>query len=75
MIPALIIVVPIRLLWELLSATGRLVRAYVLRPLGRLAYAVLVWSPVWLVRHPLWWMLRVLVLQPLRWVGGRLVVR
>lgn len=82
MIPALIIVVPIRLLWELLSAIGRFTRAYVLRPLGLLAYAVLVRPLVWLVRrplwwlirHPLWWVLRVLILQPSRWVVERLVV-
>jgi hypothetical protein len=73
-IPALIIVVPVRLLWEVLSAIGRFTRAYVLRPLGRLMYAVLVWPLLWLLRYPLWWVLRVLVLLPLRWVAERLVV-
>lgn len=66
MIPALIIVVPVRLLWELLSVIARLVGAYVLRPIGWLLYTLLV--------RPLRWTLRVFVLLPLRWVGERLLV-
>jgi hypothetical protein len=65
-IPALIIVVPVRLLWELLSAIGRFTGAYVLRPIGRLLYTLLV--------RPLRWTLRVFVLLPLRWVAERLLV-
>jgi hypothetical protein len=65
-IPALIIVVPIRLLWELLSVIARFTRVYVLRPIGRLLYTLLV--------RPLRWTLRVFVLLPLRWVGERLLV-
>jgi hypothetical protein len=71
-IPLLVIVVPIRLLWELLSALGRVVRAYVLRPIGWLLHNVLVRPLAWvlgeLVLRPLRWVLRVLVLRPLRWV-------
>jgi hypothetical protein len=71
-IPLLIIVVPIRLLWEGLSALGRLVQAYIVRPIGWLLYNGLV-RPLWwllrvLVLQPLWWVLRVLVLRPLWWV-------
>lgn len=66
MIPVLIIVVPIRLLWELLSAIARFTGAYVLRPIGRLLYTLLV--------RPLRWTLRVFVLAPLRWVAVRLLM-
>jgi hypothetical protein len=73
-IPALIIVVPVRLLWEVLSAIGRFTRAYVLRPLGRLVHAALLRPLWWILRRPVWWVLRVLVLAPLRWVTQRLLV-
>jgi hypothetical protein len=89
-IPLLIIVVPIRLLWEVLSALGRFVQAYVLRPIGWLIYnglirplgwvlRVLVLEPLWwvlrvLVLGPLWWLLRVFVLLPARWVWQRILV-
>jgi hypothetical protein len=65
-IPALIVVVPVRLVWELLSAVARFVRAYVLRPVGWLLFTLLV--------RPLRWTLRVFVLLPLRWVAERLLV-
>jgi hypothetical protein len=65
-IPALIIVVPVRLLWELLSAIARFTGAYVLRPLGWLLYIVLV--------RPVRWTLRVFVVLPLRWVAERVFV-
>jgi hypothetical protein len=85
-IPLLIIVVPIRLLWELLSALGGFVRAYVLRPIGRLLHNALVRPLAWvlgeLVLRPLRWVLRVLVVGPLRWVVlailapvGRVILR
>ena len=78
-IPLLIIVVPIRLLWEVLSALGRFVQAYVMRPIRWLLYNGLV-RPLWwvlrvLVLQPLWWVLRVLVLQPLWWVLRVLILR
>jgi hypothetical protein len=89
-IPLLIIVVPIRLLWEVLSALGRFVQAYVMRPIGWLLYnglvrplwwvlRVLVLRPLWwvllvLVLRPLWWVLRVLVFRPARWVWQRILV-
>lgn len=66
MIPALIVVVPVRLLWELLSAVARFTGSYVLRPVGWLLHTLLV--------RPLRWTLRVFVLLPLRWVGERLLV-
>jgi hypothetical protein len=69
---AIIIVVPLRLLWEAAAAVGRAVYAGVLRPLGRLIDYVLV--------RPAQWLFTVLVVIPLRWVwrailtpvGGRL---
>jgi hypothetical protein len=89
-IPLLIIVVPIRLLWEVLSALERFVQAYVVRPIGWLLYnglvrplgwvlRVLVLRPAWwvlrvLVLRPLWWVLRVLVFQPARWVWQAVLV-
>lgn len=60
-VPAMIIVVPIRLLWELLALIGRLVGRYVLRPLGWLVYHGLI--------RPVAWLVRVLVIIPLRWVA------
>ena len=65
-IPALIVVVPLRLLWEVLSAIGRFAGAYLLRPLGWLLYHGVV--------RPLGWLLRVLVLIPLRWIGATIIV-
>ncbi|MCO5974726.1 hypothetical protein [Actinoallomurus soli] len=60
-VPAMIIVVPIRLLWELVALIGRLVGRYVLRPIGWLLYQCLI--------RPVAWLLRVLVIIPLRWVA------
>jgi hypothetical protein len=86
----LIVVVPVRLVWEVLSATGGFLRAYVVRPVGRLLYhglvrpprwalLVLVLRPLWwalryLVAFPLWWALRTLLLLPARWVFERILV-
>jgi hypothetical protein len=89
-IPALIVVVPLRLLWEVLSAIGRFAGAYLLRPLGWLLYHGVVRPLGWLLYHgvvrplgwllyhgvvrPLGWLLRVLVLIPLRWIGATIIV-
>jgi hypothetical protein len=77
-IPLLIIVVPVRLLWEVLSAVGRFVQAYVMRPIGWLLYNGLVrplgWALRVLVLMPLWWVLRILVALPARWVFQRILV-
>lgn len=64
-VPALIIVVPIRLLWELLALIGRAVGRYVLRPIGWLVYQVLL--------RPLGWLIRVLIVIPLRWVAEAII--
>ncbi|WP_229401340.1 hypothetical protein [Micromonospora okii] len=74
---ALVVVLPVRLLWELLVGTarwigrwllspiGRALRAWVLRPLAWLAYRLL-WVPLaWLAGHLLW--------RPLVWVFRTLV--
>jgi hypothetical protein len=73
-IPVLIVVVPLRLLWEVLVVLGRFVAAYLLRPLGWLISTVLL--------RPLGWAFRVLVIVPLRWLAvtvllpvGRFVAR
>jgi hypothetical protein len=65
-IPALIVVVPLRLLWEMLSVIGRFADAYLLRPLGWLLYHGAV--------RPLGWLRRVLILIPLRWIGATIIV-
>jgi hypothetical protein len=89
-IPLLIVMVPLRLVWEVLAAIGRFARAYVVRPIGWLLYnglvrplrwvlLVLVLRPLWwalryLVAFPLWWLLRTFVLLPARWVFERVLV-
>jgi hypothetical protein len=77
-IPLLIIVLPVRLLWEALKVIGRLVNAYLLRPLGWLLYNALVRPVAWVLRELVWrpirWMVRVLVVLPLRWVGRRILL-
>jgi hypothetical protein len=77
-IPLLVVVVPVRLVWEAFSAAGRLVRAYVARPIGWLLYHALVrplrWLLLVLVLRPLWWALLTFVLPPARWVFERILV-
>jgi hypothetical protein len=73
-IPLMIIVLPVRLVWEAVSAIGRLVRAYVLRPLGLLLLHVLVRPLVWLVTMLLWRPLRWVARVPLRWLGRRVLM-
>lgn len=77
-IPLLVVVVPVRLVWEAFSAAGRLVRAYVVRPIGWLLHHVLVrplrWLLLVLVLRPLWWMLLTFVLLPARWMFERILV-
>ncbi len=88
-IPVLIVVVPLRLLWEVLAAVGRFVGAYVLRPIGIALHYVFVRPLVWLLNAigwalawlwgvvlwpPLRWLLRVLVWIPLRWVVMEILV-
>ncbi|MGH3387920.1 MAG: hypothetical protein ACRDOO_03495, partial [Actinomadura sp.] len=63
---AIVIVVPIRLLWEAVAAVGRAVYTVVLEPLGRLLDYVIV--------RPVRWLFTVLVVIPLRWLGRVLVV-
>lgn len=69
-IPLLIVVVPVRLAWEVLSAAGRLLRAYVVRPIGWLLW----WAARYLLAYPLWWVLRTFVLLPARWIFDRVLV-
>jgi hypothetical protein len=57
---AILIVVPLRLLWEVIAAIGRAVETWVIRPIALLLYHVLV--------RPVRWLLTVLVVIPLRWI-------
>lgn len=81
---ALVVVLPVRLLSELIAAAGRLLHRYLLRPAGRflrrwllapLAWVLhrLVWLPlVWCARHLLWlplvWVARTVIWPALLWV-------
>ncbi|WP_425444303.1 hypothetical protein [Streptomyces thermovulgaris] len=78
-IVVLVLVVPVRMAWDVLVAGGRFLRDTVLRPVGRglvrLGRAVFVWPWVALWRHvavpvgqALLWLGRALVVVPLVWV-------
>jgi hypothetical protein len=64
---AVLIAVPLRLLWEAIALTGRFVNAYVLRPIG--------WLFKMLVVIPLRWLFLTLIMSPVRWLWLWLVVR
>ncbi|WP_329394488.1 hypothetical protein OHA45_13505 [Streptomyces lydicus] len=66
----LILVVPVRLLWDALATAARAVDRTVLRPLGR--GLALLWRT--LVLRPVAWTWRTLVVLPLAWVWRTLVV-
>ncbi|MET8231275.1 hypothetical protein ABZS77_11455 [Micromonospora sp. NPDC005298] len=70
---ALVVVLPVRLLWELIEAAGRLVHRHLLTPVGRFLRRWLLAPLVWCVRHLLWlplvWAARTLVWIPLVWSG------
>ncbi|MFH9866246.1 hypothetical protein ACH4NT_09185 [Streptomyces lydicus] len=66
----LILVVPVRLLWDGLTTAARAVDRTVLRPLGR--GLALLWRT--LVLRPVAWTWRTLVVLPLAWVWRTLVV-
>jgi len=69
---AIVIVVPLRLLWEAVAAVGRAVYAGLLEPLGRLLDFVIVRPARWLftvlVVIPVRRLCRVLVVIPLSWL-------
>lgn len=78
-IVALVVVVPVRLLWDALVALGRLLRDWVLRPAGRallwVGRALFVWPWVALWRYvvvpvgrALGWLAYVLLVVPAVWV-------
>jgi hypothetical protein len=64
---AVLIMVPLRLLWEAIALIGRFVHAYVLRPIG--------WLLMTLVVTPLRWLFLTLIVSPVRWLWLWLVVR
>ncbi|MEU3945518.1 hypothetical protein AB0F01_04200, partial [Streptomyces sp. NPDC029526] len=78
-IVALIVVLPVRMLWDALVVAGRVVNDAVLRPVGRallwLGRAVFVWPFVGLWRYllvplgkALAWLVNVLVVMPAGWL-------
>ncbi len=87
-IPVLIVVVPLRILWEVLCAAGRFAAAYVLRPIALALYHALLRPLAWLLyrlwkgtswvsrvlARALWWLLKVFVLIPLWWVTKMILV-
>ncbi|QKW06448.1 hypothetical protein HUT18_08575 [Streptomyces sp. NA04227] len=68
-IVVLVLVVPVRMVWDLFVAGGRLVRDHVLRPAGR----ALSWVGRTLVVVPLRWLGRTLVVIPLTWLYARVL--
>lgn len=81
-IVVLVLVIPVRLVWDALTAAGRAVDRSVLRPLGRglarLWHTVVVRPVAWawrtLVVVPVAWTWRTLVVLPLGWIWRTLVV-
>ncbi len=87
---AVAVVLPGRLLWEALQATGRFLERYVGRPLAWLwHHAVVVplswlwrrlivvpgsWVWRWLIVVPLSWVWRTLIVPPVSWAWRRLIV-
>ncbi|WP_336049058.1 hypothetical protein [Streptomyces sp. CA2R101] len=75
-IVVLVLVVPVRLVWDALTAAGRAVDRSVLRPLGRglarlwrtLVVVPLAWAWRTLVVLPLGWTWRTLIVAPLGWL-------
>ncbi|MFI2190697.1 hypothetical protein [Streptomyces sioyaensis] len=63
-IVVLVLVVPVRLVWDVLTAAGRAVHRTALRPLGR----GLAWLWHTLVVAPLRWLWRTLVVAPAAWL-------
>lgn len=51
---ALIVVLPVRLLWEFVAATGRLIDRYLLTPAGRFLHRWLLLPLAWVARTLLW---------------------
>src|SRR5690606_9103856 len=83
-IVALVVVLPVRMLWDALVAAGRVVNDTVLRPVGRallwLGRAVFVWPFVALWRYllvplgrALAWLVNVLVVVPSVWLYRRVL--
>ncbi|MFG2096400.1 hypothetical protein ACGFN2_22860, partial [Streptomyces sp. NPDC048612] len=64
-IVVLVLVVPVRLVWDALAALGRAVHRSVLRPVGR----GLAWLGHTLVVVPVAWAWRTLVVAPAVWFG------
>ncbi|MET8200749.1 hypothetical protein [Micromonospora taraxaci] len=74
---ALVFVLPVRLLWELIAAAGRLLYRHLLSPTGRFLrdwlVAPLVWGLHRLLWRPLVWCAHNLIWLPLTWVARNLL--
>ncbi|MFD9564676.1 hypothetical protein [Streptomyces sp. NPDC059994] len=73
----LVLVVPVRMIWDVLAAAARALHRTVLRPAGRalkwLGHTLVV-VPLAFLGHCLSWLLRTLVVTPLAWLWRWLVV-
>lgn len=76
-IVVLVLVVPVRMIWDVLAAAARALHRTVLRPAGRalkwLGHTLVV-VPLVFLGHCLSWLLRTLVVTPLAWLWRWLVV-
>lgn len=74
---ALVFVLPVRLIWELIAAAGRLLYRHLLSPAGRFLrdwlVAPLVWALHRLLWRPLVWCASNLIWLPLTWAARHLV--
>ncbi len=75
---AIIVVVPVRLLWELLAVAGAALLRHVVEPIARLLDRAVVRPLAWLWDHlvviPVAWLWHWCVETPLRWLWQHLVV-
>ncbi|HXA61041.1 MAG TPA: hypothetical protein VNW94_17920, partial [Streptosporangiaceae bacterium] len=74
---ALVIVVPVRLLWEALAVIGRFLRRYLLAPLGRVITVLILRPGAWLITTlvviPLRWLVVTFMIVPGAWIYRRVV--
>ena len=75
---AIVVVVPIRLLWELLTVAGTALLRHVLEPIARVLHRAVLRPLAWLWRHlvttPAAWLWHRCVETPVRWLWQHLVV-
>lgn len=73
---AVVVFVPLRLLWELLRFTGRFLDSRLVRPVARIVGRYVLRPLGWVLRHLIWlpsrWLIRYLVVVPLTFLLDRL---